>query len=112
MPNLLLICTVQRVDGRGVGLPLVNTSLCLNTARLSRLDQGGIALAHGCDRGRRYRQRERIAHRRYSATIGGSDDRIACPQIGRAHVGTPVTNAHLVCRLLLETKNTTTLLTI
>src|SRR3546814_10000393 len=28
-------------------------------------------------------------------------------QIGRAHVCTPVTNAHLVCRLLLETKNTT-----
>src|SRR3546814_583075 len=27
-------------------------------------------------------------------------------QIGRAHVGTPVTNAHLVCRLLLEKKNT------
>src|SRR3546814_3650550 len=24
------------------------------------------------------------------------------PKIGRAHVGTPVTNAHLVCRLLLE----------
>src|SRR3546814_936666 len=23
-------------------------------------------------------------------------------QIGRAHVGTPVTNAHLVCRLLIE----------
>src|SRR3546814_1728068 len=29
-------------------------------------------------------------------------------QIGRAHVSTPVTNAHLVCRLLLETKNITT----
>src|SRR3546814_4677804 len=27
-----------------------------------------------------------------------------CEQIGRAHVGTPVTNAHLVCRLLLEQK--------
>src|SRR3546814_3305513 len=27
-------------------------------------------------------------------------------QIGRAHVWTPVTNAHLVCRLLLEKKNT------
>src|SRR3546814_7883472 len=27
-------------------------------------------------------------------------------QIGRAHVCTPVTNAHLVCRLLLEKKNT------
>src|SRR3546814_4722074 len=25
-------------------------------------------------------------------------------EIGRAHVGTPVTNAHLVCRLLLEKK--------
>src|SRR3546814_10309234 len=29
-------------------------------------------------------------------------------QIGRAHVRTPVTNAHLVCRLLLDTKETTT----
>src|SRR3546814_10061451 len=27
------------------------------------------------------------------------------PAIGRAHVRTPVTNAHLVCRLLLEKKN-------
>src|SRR3546814_8938665 len=27
-------------------------------------------------------------------------------EIGRAHVWTPVTNAHLVCRLLLDTKNT------
>src|SRR3546814_9667781 len=25
-------------------------------------------------------------------------------EIGRAHVGTPVTNAHLVCRLMLEKK--------
>src|SRR3546814_7046675 len=29
-------------------------------------------------------------------------------QIGRAHVCTPVTNAHLVCRLLLEKKKNTT----
>src|SRR3546814_9115534 len=28
------------------------------------------------------------------------------PQIGRAHVCTPVTNAHLVCRLLLDKKKT------
>src|SRR3546814_8086866 len=27
-------------------------------------------------------------------------------KFGRAHVGTPVTNAHVVCRLLLEQKNT------
>src|SRR3546814_10538190 len=30
-------------------------------------------------------------------------------QIGRAHVLTPVTNAHIVCRLLLEKKKTTTI---
>src|SRR3546814_1319927 len=29
-------------------------------------------------------------------------------EIGRAHVCTPVTNAHLVCRLLLETKISST----
>src|SRR3546814_5858945 len=29
-------------------------------------------------------------------------------EIGRAHVRTPVTNAHLVCRLLLENKHITT----
>src|SRR3546814_1128488 len=28
------------------------------------------------------------------------------PEIGRAHVRTPVTNAHLVCRLPLEKKKT------
>src|SRR3546814_10219235 len=31
-------------------------------------------------------------------------DDILMPEIGRAHVCTPVTNAHLVCRLLLEKK--------
>src|SRR3546814_8410303 len=30
---------------------------------------------------------------------------IRVPEIGRAHVCTPVTNAHHVCRLLLEKKN-------
>src|SRR3546814_9779948 len=29
-------------------------------------------------------------------------------EIGRAHVWTPVTNAHLVCRLLLDKKNKST----
>src|SRR3546814_7404512 len=32
---------------------------------------------------------------------------IALAEIGRAHVWTPVTNAHLVCRLLLEKKKKT-----
>src|SRR3546814_9291999 len=31
-------------------------------------------------------------------------DQIGPGEIGRAHVWTPVTNAHLVCRLLLEKK--------
>src|SRR3546814_9326922 len=31
------------------------------------------------------------------------------PKIGRAHVCTPVTNAHLVCRHMLEKKNNTKL---
>src|SRR3546814_7833491 len=34
---------------------------------------------------------------------GGCDGRCGL-EIGRAHVWTPVTNAHLVCRLLLEKK--------
>src|SRR3546814_3715573 len=38
----------------------------------------------------------------YALTPG---EKQAC-QIGRAHVLTPVTNAHLVCRLMLEKKNT------
>src|SRR3546814_9136012 len=33
-------------------------------------------------------------------------DELAREKIGRAHVCTPVTNAHLVCRLLLEKKKT------
>src|SRR3546814_7403454 len=37
----------------------------------------------------------------------GVPNRLIGPEIGRAHVLTPVTNAHLVCRLLLEKKKTT-----
>src|SRR3546814_1117559 len=33
---------------------------------------------------------------------------VGSTQIGRAHVWTPVTNAHLVCRLLLDKKKITT----
>src|SRR3546814_8941752 len=36
-----------------------------------------------------------------------SSVRSSISKIGRAHVCTPVTNAHLVCRLLLENKQTT-----
>src|SRR3546814_1573866 len=37
---------------------------------------------------------------------GATQPFFAFDQIGRAHVCTPVTNAHLVCRLLLEKKKT------
>src|SRR3546814_6718746 len=60
-------------------------------------------------------QRERLAlrHRHLEAQaladaeivrlpIGGVERYTEAGEIGRAHVGTPVTNAHLVCRLLLE----------
>src|SRR3546814_8308524 len=51
------------------------------------------------------------------ATVTWTDGYVHCPssvayhqrtrKIGRAHVCTPVTNAHLVCRLLLEKKKQT-----
>src|SRR3546814_6489312 len=34
----------------------------------------------------------------------GVDVAAVIPEIGRAHVRTPVTNAHIVCRLMLEKK--------
>src|SRR3546814_3007368 len=40
--------------------------------------------------------------------VGGVDGElhVGAAEIGRAHVWTPVTNAHLVCRLLLAKKHT------
>src|SRR3546814_4481537 len=44
---------------------------------------------------------------RLSGGAGGDSIRHRCSKIGRAHVRTPVTNAQLVCRLLLEKKKQT-----
>src|SRR3546814_10338043 len=58
---------------------------------------------------------DRAPYYRYGNDGGESDDEYPLQEIGRAHVCTPVTNAHLVCRLLLEkkkTKNTRTIITI
>src|SRR3546814_10012530 len=47
---------------------------------------------------------ERVARVRV-LDAGGHERHFECDaEIGRAHVCTPVTNAHLVCRLLLENK--------
>src|SRR3546814_5059225 len=43
---------------------------------------------------------------RHRQRAAGRDAGFEGPQIGRAHVWTPVTNAQLVCRLLLEKKKT------
>src|SRR3546814_5694103 len=45
---------------------------------------------------------------RLSHCLSRRSRRARTPKIGRAHVCTPVTNAHLVCRLLLEKKQKTT----
>src|SRR3546814_8268348 len=50
----------------------------------------GLALAH------------RVAHAPDHVTAAAIDPPGGEDEIGRAHVRTPVTNAHLVCRLLLE----------
>src|SRR3546814_6499038 len=44
---------------------------------------------------------------RHPAELTLSDHERSLLEIGRAHVCTPVTNAHIVCRLLLEKKKTT-----
>src|SRR3546814_2117363 len=56
----------------------------------------------------RHRRMDALQHRGAGGRALDRDDRrpIRTGQIGRAHVCTPVTNAHLVCRLLLEKKNT------
>src|SRR3546814_3268986 len=69
--------------------------------------------------GRRHPERVKLDKWRPFYRIGDTDDAVLGmdghrrnhdvyfkPEIGRAHVRTPVTNAHLVCRLLLETKHT------
>src|SRR3546814_5464454 len=50
----------------------------------------------------------------YAHGLARGDRRVCATdsEIGRAHVLTPVTNAHLVCRLLLEKKKTTYIITI
>src|SRR3546814_1845768 len=57
----------------------------------------------GKERGSREKPGEVGEGRGSGLAAGAAAQRLG--QIGRAHVRTPVTNAHLVCRLLLEKKN-------
>src|SRR3546814_5854436 len=58
-------------------------------------------------RGAAGRQRGRSGQPLAAAVTNSIFTSPSLPQIGRAHVRTPVTNAHLVCRLLLEKKQQT-----
>src|SRR3546814_10352890 len=70
-----------------------------------------VAVAGGAGTGRaahggHQRQRtpqSRVGHETGHHLVGA----VRTGEIGRAHVCTPVTNAHLVCRLLLEKNNKT-----
>src|SRR3546814_5862861 len=72
----------------------------------------GAARRHGHPNPRRSAfpsRRGRPARRaRRCPLVRRSGSGAARREIGRAHVSTPVTNAHLVCRLLLEKKNNLT----
>src|SRR3546814_8244506 len=78
-------------SGPAPGAPIISPS-SRNPLREDRLQRKAQAAP-----------REARAHERADAARGG--DAVARrDEIGRAHVLTPVTNAHLVCRLLLEKK--------
>src|SRR3546814_8322129 len=77
-----------------------NQGAFLRAQAIATMSQSAQALGEGFDPGRFT-----------AAGPGGLGPEMSPPskmkQIGRAHVCTPVTNAHLVCRLLLEKKNKT-----
>src|SRR3546814_5604301 len=79
-----------RIDGIARDAREHDESVAALTERLGiAASGGGVTLLEG--------MRARLSAARSTASVLEA-------QIGRAHVWTPVTNAHLVCRLLLEKK--------
>src|SRR3546814_3560358 len=98
----------RRVDDRpfggGPGMVMMIDPLraCIATARAA--DQAPARVVYLSPQGRpltQARVRELAAEPRMILLCGRYE---GVDEIGRAHVCTPVTNAHLVCRLLLEKK--------
>src|SRR3546814_6822314 len=87
-------------------------SSAMATKQKARLPACSFQLRMPCStssRGRRTplrKKRRMIAAVDTPCATGTAAPRTGSRQIGRAHVSTPVTNAHLVCRLLLEKKKT------
>src|SRR3546814_574386 len=86
-------------NGRKIRKPIWNaavSSLTVNAGTTTR--KWSAVISPRCDGGS-----SRCALRRKNARSALLE---CCSKIGRAHVCTPVTNAHLVCRHHLEQKNT------
>src|SRR3546814_7789784 len=109
VPALIAQPLIEVVAGAVVGGPLPALHLKLWHGVTPALGMSIIATAGGAFLLWRHDAFNRIrlalprpeAKTMFDATVGG----LAAAEIGRAHVCTPVTNAHLVCRLLLDKKN-------
>src|SRR3546814_7351399 len=79
--------------------PSTSTSGKASSSRLRASALSWLGLRTLSEAGAGMQAGYRAASRALAAGVGSRSG-----QIGRAHVRTPVTNAHLVCRLLLENK--------
>src|SRR3546814_5893885 len=87
-------------SGAGRGCPSRHTCTCRKAAHLQ---PGTWHIAGHADRSCRADAGTGAGRRKMIGWLGETYLWVKAAQIGRAHVCTPVTNAHLVCRLLLET---------
>src|SRR3546814_7187756 len=86
----------------------ISTQITESARMISRRlygDAGDGPAATGCAAAARKRQRVTMKSTQIAAMAAKASQPTAA--IGRAHVWTPVTTAHLVCRLLLAKKNQT-----
>src|SRR3546814_2836472 len=107
---------MKLTDVRSTALGLSVAALLAGSAAVAQAQETFITIGTGGQTGVYYQVGGAVCrlvnrntaehHIKYTHTTGGSVDNInGIRKIGRAHVCTPVTNAHLVCRLLLEQKN-------
>src|SRR3546814_2877376 len=103
LPEQSILLGNDVLSGQGQRLVLEPVDLDISGVGTLRIQPGGEDIA---DLGRRrqaaHDHLEAMLTERQVSGLGEAEER--AEQIGRAHVRTPVTNAHLVCRLLLEKK--------
>src|SRR3546814_7038647 len=64
-----------------------------------------LLAGYGAEAVNPYLALETIQALRDDLPASANEEKAAAAEIGRAHVCTPVTNAHIVCRLFIEKKN-------